>query len=644
MSYEYQKFASLPVNLNRQAYGALDISQVFTNENDLKYYVSKGAYTTDVSEYWFKSADEKVVPYPYAGQYLALVDNETRKVTAYILEERAEEDVDVAQGKYAFSYKEVGITPVGDDKTIDVDAAGKITVHGIEGKTSGTYVPQLVNGELVWSAPSNITVDGLNANLTGLTQRVTNLEDKDTSLAADIKTAQDTADANAEAITALQAKDVELANADTALDNRLTTVEQTVNGTPAQGTEGEDGYVAAVPGLVQKVADLQTDMSEAEDAISNRYTKDEVHTYVAQEIGKQAHFSAQVVTSTNDMTDTTTLYLLKKEGVTGSDVYEQYIVLTDTEGNNNPTLIGETSIDLTPYATDSDLETAINGVTEAYEADDAELQEAIDALQLVINGLDAKYDGKYATIETVNGKADQTALDATNQTVSGISDKVTALEDKAHTHENESVLEGITEEKVSAWDEAEKNVIHSANSSEFTVTEDRQLNIKEVAQSKITGLANSLQALQDGINGKVSKEDGKELISSADLAKLVKLNADGTLAATNVTGLADWTSANRETAAGLMSAAEEEKLAGIAAGAQVNVIEGVSVAGEQITPTNKIVEISSASNTVYGVVKGTAAMNMVSINEDKAMEVHSLNVTKLVQDENTVLILNGGNA
>ena len=643
MSYEYQKFASLPVNLNRQAYGALDISQVFTSENDLKYYVSKGAYTTDVSEYWFKSADEKVVPYPYAGQYLALVDNETRKVTAYILEERAEDDVDVANGKYAFTYKEVGITPVGDDKTIDVDATGKITVHGIEGKTSGTYVPQLVNGELVWAVPSNITVDGLNANLTGLTERVTNLEDKDEVLEEAVSAAQDAADANAEAITALQAKDVELANADTALGNRVTAVEQTLNGTPATGSEEDGDYVAAVPGLVSKVATLEDDMSAAEDAISNRYTKDEVHTYVAQEIGKQAHFSAQVVTSTAEMTDTTTLYLLKKEDVTGADVYEQYIVLTDAEGTKTPTLIGETSIDLTPYATDSDLQTDINGVVDAYAAADSALDGKITALQQTINGLDAKYDAKYETIANVAKKADQTALDATNETVSDISDKVTGLEDKAHTHSNKDVLDEITSEKVAAWDEAEKNVIHSANEGEFTVT-DRELSIKEIAQSKVTGLAGSLQTLQDNINGKVSKEDGKELISSADLAKLAKLNADGTLAATNVTGLADWMSANRETAAGLMSAAEEEKLAGIAAGAQVNVIEGVSVAGEQVTPTNKIVEIASASNTVYGVVKGTAAMNMVSINEDKAMEVHSLNVTKLVQDENTVLILNGGNA
>ncbi len=643
MSYEYQKFASLPVNLNRQAYGALDISQVFTSENDLKYYVSKGAYTTEVSEYWFKSADEKVVPYPYAGQYLALVDNETRKVTAYILEERAEADIDVAQGKYAFSYKEVGITPVGDDKTIDVDATGKITVHGIEGKTSGTYVPQLVNGELVWSVPSNITVDGLNANLTGLTERVTNLEDKDTTLAADIKTAQDTADANAEDIKALQDRDVELSDADTALGNRVTAVEQTLNGTEAQGNEGHEGYVPAVAGLVSKVATLEDEMSGAKDALDQRYTKEQVHTYVAEQIGNQAHFSAQVVDSTAEMTDTTVLYLLKKDGVTGTDVYEQYIVLTDAEGNKTPTLIGETSIDLTPYATDSDLQTAINGVVDAYAAADSTLDGKIIALQQTINSLDAKYDAKYATIETVDGKADQTALDETNDAVDELSGKIDGLEGKAHIHENEPVLAGITAEKVAAWDEAEKNVIHSADDGEFTVT-DRELSIKAVAQSKVTGLATSLQTLQDNIDGKVSKETGKELISSTDLAKLAKLNADGTLAATNVTGLADWMSDNRETAAGLMSAAEEEKLAGIAAGAQVNVIEGVSVAGEQITPTNKIVEIASASNTVYGVVKGTAAMNMISINEDKAMEVHSLNVTKLVQDENTVLILNGGNA
>ena len=68
MSFEYQGFATLGVNLNRQKYGPLDISNVFNNQNDLKYYLSKGSYTTNVSDYW-----KNTVPYPYAGQVIAYV-------------------------------------------------------------------------------------------------------------------------------------------------------------------------------------------------------------------------------------------------------------------------------------------------------------------------------------------------------------------------------------------------------------------------------------------------------------------------------------------------------------------------------------------------------------------------------------------
>ena len=38
MAMNYQNFASLGVNLNRQKYGPLDISNVFTSANDLQYY------------------------------------------------------------------------------------------------------------------------------------------------------------------------------------------------------------------------------------------------------------------------------------------------------------------------------------------------------------------------------------------------------------------------------------------------------------------------------------------------------------------------------------------------------------------------------------------------------------------------------
>ena len=73
MSFEYQGFATLGVNLNRQKYGPLDISAVFNTQADLDYYLSKGRVTENVSTYWYKDAENKVVPYPYDGQIIATV-------------------------------------------------------------------------------------------------------------------------------------------------------------------------------------------------------------------------------------------------------------------------------------------------------------------------------------------------------------------------------------------------------------------------------------------------------------------------------------------------------------------------------------------------------------------------------------------
>jgi hypothetical protein len=68
----YQNYASLGVNLNRQKYGPLDISSVFTSTADLNYYLTKGAMKEGVSQYWLD-----VVPYPYEGQIISLVEGNT---------------------------------------------------------------------------------------------------------------------------------------------------------------------------------------------------------------------------------------------------------------------------------------------------------------------------------------------------------------------------------------------------------------------------------------------------------------------------------------------------------------------------------------------------------------------------------------
>lgn len=69
MAMEYQGFATLGVNLNRQKYGPLDVSSVFTSAADLTYYITKGKVKEEtLSDYW-----KDIVPYPYEGQIVSLV-------------------------------------------------------------------------------------------------------------------------------------------------------------------------------------------------------------------------------------------------------------------------------------------------------------------------------------------------------------------------------------------------------------------------------------------------------------------------------------------------------------------------------------------------------------------------------------------
>ena len=167
MAMAYQNFASLGVNLNRQKYGPLDISNVFTSAADLKYYLTKGTFTEGVSEYWYKNANEKIVPYPYEGQVLATVIDGVVSVYALSLD---------AEGN--FQTQEIGAKVEVDGKTIKLNAAGKLELVGIPADIAGkTLVPSLVNGELTWAEPDTSTAEGQAQEIEGLKTRATALEE-----------------------------------------------------------------------------------------------------------------------------------------------------------------------------------------------------------------------------------------------------------------------------------------------------------------------------------------------------------------------------------------------------------------------------------------------------------------------------------
>lgn len=151
MAYTYQNFASLGVNLNRQKYGALDISSVFTSAADLAYYLSKGATKTGVSQYWLD-----IVPYPYAGQVIAtVIDGE---VSVFALKEKTDG---------TFETTEIGGKVSVDDVTIVAAEDGTLSIKGYADASVNAQLVKTANG-LAWVVPDNTTVEGLSTAVSTL--------------------------------------------------------------------------------------------------------------------------------------------------------------------------------------------------------------------------------------------------------------------------------------------------------------------------------------------------------------------------------------------------------------------------------------------------------------------------------------------
>lgn len=144
---------------------------------------------------------------------------------------------------------------------------------------------------------------------------------------------------------------------------------------------------------------------------------------------------------------------------------------------------------------------------------------------------------------------------------------------------------------------AQVNII-DAVSDEFVVAEDgKVLNINAVAMDKVTGLT-------DALSGKVDVVEGKGLSSNDLTDELVtKINES-----------------------------------------QANIIEIVKINNVALAiDENKAVNIPVAGADL-GVVKTSDEENKVAIAEDGTMEVNTVNVNKLVQNEGEFLILDGGSA
>lgn len=604
MAFEYQNFASLSVNLNRQKYGPLDISNVFTSQADLNYYLSKGANKEGVSQYWLD-----VVPYPYAGQIVSLVTEGVESV--YVLHE-------LENGN--FETMEVGKSPVGDNVSIEVNEdvislkdfgkrfykyVAAVGEEGQEGYKPAEYVLTEVSETNPWSAglepktilqdgkyvigwyePNPTTVEGVQDQVSAVQGTVSDL---DKTIEEEVKPAVDqlnedvdavekaiaetitpaineleekvgTAGTVEEAATGLYLEVDNLKAADEAIEGRLDTLEafdgaskDNVSTAKQEAIDAaaEDATEKADKALEDAQSYANTKKQEAIDAAAEDATEKanqaltDAKAYTLEQIAAVDHLKRSIVTElpAAEAADSNTIYMVKDSSVLGADKYNEWMLI---EGEL--VQIGDTTVDLSGYDTSS----------------------AVDAKVKVVSDL--------------------------------LSEEIQSRIDNDSTHDT-----GIREAKEAAA-EAQADV--------------------DALSGEIAGLAEFVGELPEG-SAAISLVDyvNKKTEGIATDSALAELQAQVNTNTTKV------------------NAAEKSLADLVAITPEKNKIESILVDGVALAiAEDRSVSLPGATLQALGLVKGSEVENGIYINDDFTMTINNVNVNKLVQTEGEELVLNCGGA
>ena len=162
MALNYQNYASLGVNLNRQLSGPLDISTVFNSQVDLTYYLTGGTGDkTGVSEYWTSLP----ATYPYAGQIVALATD--AGVSVLVIKESTS----------GFITEPISAETAVDGEVITYNADKELTLVGFADAATGARLQKSATG-VEWVVPGSdgtMTDAEVQQAINDLTQDVTNL-------------------------------------------------------------------------------------------------------------------------------------------------------------------------------------------------------------------------------------------------------------------------------------------------------------------------------------------------------------------------------------------------------------------------------------------------------------------------------------
>lgn len=544
----------------------LDRSSLFTSYEDAVLYASGVA-----------NDERKLGGTSYVGQPISVYDASSNTVTLYIINpDRSLQavgssslgdgvSVEIVDGK--IQLKDFGIGYYAYVPATETEASKYVYTEGFK---EGLEPRVRLEGEdfvIAWYEPSNETVEDISANLETLQEKIEKTEQDIATNAANI-------DNNSAAI--------------------------------------EDIY----SGLDEK--------ANAKDV----YTKAQTDSKIKEEIDKLDHLKRTTVAgleSIDVLAEDADQYIYMVPNVeTGN--YDEYMVI-----NGELEKVGDWTIDLSDYATTSDLEKKVDKVDGYRLISEAEANKLSGiengAQENYIKDVDSEFsvdtDGKLH-LETISqDKVDNLSADLT-----------VIRDDVSYTQTQLSKkVDKVNGSRLMTKEEGEKlaniqDLIKGVNDTNFSVTAEGELNLKDIDQSKVTGLSEALE-------GKVNKvvTDGKDwiLLSPENQEKLAALvigegggvEISGKVNADNVEGLSSWITTHRDTIPGLLSALDAAKLNTISEGAEKNFIASVDTS--EFSVSNRHLELVSVSPS-----KVSGLSDLLNAKADKSVVTQlSTDVTSL---------------
>ena len=277
-------------------------------------------------------------------------------------------------------------------------------------------------------------------------------------------------------------------------------------------------------------------------------------------------------------------------------------------------------------------EAAVKAVADNLTAETAAREAAV---KTVADNLAAETTAREAAVKTVadNLTAETEARESADSALSGRLASLEAISGQSHTHANKDVLDGITQDKVNAWDAIAEGGTVTLNTNEtatagylktyeifqggnsigkIDIPKDLVVTKGEVIEKEGAKYLRLTIANQDApvdiavadLAHVYTQGNGIE-ISSGDVVSAKVVAANGLSLGTNgiAMGLADGSNN------GAMSSTDFTKLGTIEASAQTNVIETVKVDGVPLVVTDKAVDVALADKYAPKSLMGTVETN-----------------------------------